>query len=66
MKNKNGVYRELTWFFGGVIGGIIISLVLYDIINVEIGLGVIAAGVIVTLLAIYVVRMTLWVFKQGL
>lgn len=66
MKNKKGVYRELLWFFGGVGGGIFVSLVLYDIINVDLGLGVMAAGVIVTLLAMYVVRMTLWVFKQGL
>jgi hypothetical protein len=66
MKKKKGVYRELMWFFGGVGGGILISLALFDIINVDLGLGVVAAGVIVTLLAMYVVRMTLWVFKQGL
>jgi hypothetical protein len=66
MTNKKGVYRELAWFFGGVIGGIFISLALYDIIKVEKTLGVMAAGVIVTLLAIYVIRMTLWVFKQGM
>jgi hypothetical protein len=66
MKKKKGVYRELMWFFGGVGGGIFISLVLFDIIDVDLGLGVMAAGVIATLLAMYVVRMTLWVFKQGL
>lgn len=66
MKKNKGVFRELIWFFGGVGGGIFISLILYDIINVAIDLGVLAAGVIVTLLAIYVVRMTLWVFKQGM
>jgi hypothetical protein len=66
MKNKKGVYRELMWFFGGAIGGIFISAVLYDIIKVDITLGVMAAGVIATLLAMYVIRMTLWVFKQGM
>jgi hypothetical protein len=66
MKNKKGVFRELTWFFGGVAGGVFISLVLYDIINVGINLAVLAAGVIATLLAMYVVRLTLWVFKQGM
>jgi hypothetical protein len=66
MKNRKGVYRELTWFFGGVTGGIFISLVLYDIIKVDITPGVMAAGVIATLLAMYVIRMTLWVFKQGM
>jgi hypothetical protein len=66
MTNKKSIYRELAWFFGGVIGGIFVSLALYDIIKVEKTLGVMAAGVIVTLLAIYVIRMTLWVFKQGM
>jgi len=66
MKNKKGVFRELTWFFCGVGGGLVISLVLYDIINVTLDLGVLAAGVIATLLAMYVVRLTLWVFKQGM
>lgn len=66
MKKKKGVYHEFIWFFGGIGGGIFISLVLFDIINVDLGLGVMAAGVIATLLAMYVVRMTLWVFKQGM
>ena len=66
MKNKKTLLRELTWFFCGVIAGLCISLILYDIINVDLDLGVMAAGVIATLLAIYVVRMTLWVFKKAM
>jgi hypothetical protein len=66
MKSKKTVFRELAWFFSGAIVGIFASLTLYDIINVDIDMGVLAAGVVVTLLAIYVVRLTLWVFKQGM
>jgi hypothetical protein len=66
MKNKKAVLRELTWFFCGIIAGICVSLILYDIINVDLDLGVLAAGVVATMLAIYVVRMTLWVFKKAM
>jgi hypothetical protein len=66
MKNTKTVFRELTWFFCGVIVGICISLILYNILNVDINLGVLSAGVIATLLAIYVVRMTMWVFKKNM
>jgi|GEM_PF-3664295 len=66
MKNTKVVFRELTWFFCGVIAGVCISLILYDIINVDLDLGVLSAGVLATLLAIYVVRMTIWVFKKAM
>ena len=66
MKNKMAVYRELTWFICGVIIGVCLSLVYYKIIEVDLDLGVMAAGVVATLLAIYVVRATLWVFKRAM
>jgi hypothetical protein len=66
MKNKKAIFRELTWLICGIIAGICVSLVLYDIINVDLDLGVISAGVVATLLAIYVVRMTIWVFKKAM
>jgi hypothetical protein len=66
MAKKKAVFREITWFLCASLGGVLLSFVFYDIINVDIELGVLAAGVIVTLLAVYVVRMTLWVFKQGM
>jgi len=66
MKNIKSIFRELIWFFCGIIAGLSISLVLYDILNVDLDLGVLAAGVVATLLAIYVVRMTLWVFKKAM
>ena len=57
--------KELLWFICGVALGIVLSLIFYDIINVDIDLAVMTAGVLVTLLAIYVVRITFWVFKQS-
>ena len=34
--------------------------------NISFDLGVLAAGAIVTLLAMYVVRLTMWVFKKNM
>ena len=65
-KNKEKIVRELFWFFGGIIGGVIIFIYLYSLLDVGIHLGNMAAGAIVTLVAMYVVRLTLWVFKKGL
>ena len=66
MTKKKRVMKELLWFLCVVAAGVIFSLMFYDIINVDLDLGVMAAGVIVTLLAVYVVRITLWVFKQDI
>jgi hypothetical protein len=65
MTKKRLFMKELLWFICGVAGGIILSLIFYDIINVDIDLAVVTAGVLVTLLAMYVVRITFWVFKQS-
>jgi len=66
MKHKKRIARELSWFFGGIAGGNVIFMFLYRLLNVSFDLGVLAAGAIVTLLAMYVVRLTLWVFKKGM
>ncbi len=65
MTKKKRFMKELLWFICGVALGIVLSLIFYDIINVDIDLAVMTAGVLVTLLAIYVVRITFWVFKQN-
>jgi len=66
MTKKKRVMKELLWFICVVVAGVILSLMFYDIINVDIDLSVLTAGVVVTLLAVYVVRITLWVFKQNI
>jgi len=66
MTKKKLVMKELLWFICIVAAGVIFSLIFYDIINVDIDFAVVTAGVVVTLLAVYVVRITLWVFKQDI
>lgn len=66
MKHKKRIKQELSWFFGGIAGGIVLFMFFYRLLNVSFDLGVLAAGAIVTLLAMYVVRLTLWVFKKGM
>ncbi len=66
MKHKKRIMRELYWFFGGVAGGVIIFIYLYSLLRVDLNLGVLAAGAVVTLVAMYVVRLTFWVFKKGM
>jgi len=66
MTKKKRVIRELIWFFSTITGGIVLSLMFYDIINVDIDLAVMTAGVVATLIAVYVIRVTLWVFKKNM
>jgi hypothetical protein len=66
MTKKERITRELFWFFGGGAGGVIIFIYLYSLLKVDINLGTLAAGAIVTLVAMYVIRLTLWVFKKGM
>jgi hypothetical protein len=66
MDRKKRISRELFWFFGSVAGGLIIFIYLYSLIKVDITPGTLAAGAVVTLVAMYVVRLTLWVFKKGM
>ena len=66
MNKKKRLIKELTWFTSSVIGGIILCLFLYALIDVNINLIVMVVGVIVVLLAVYVVRLTLWVFKESM
>ena len=66
MTKKKRVIRELIWFFSTIAGGIVLSLMFYDIINVDIDLAVMTAGVVATLIAVYVIRITLWVFKKNM
>lgn len=65
-KKRKKVTREVTWFFCGLAGGVLFFIFLYDLLGVDLGLAVLAAGAIVTLVAMYVVRLTLWVFKNNL
>ena len=65
MSKKKKVMKELIWFICTMVGGFILCLMFYDMINVNINPIVMVSGIIVILLAVYVVRLTLWVFKQS-
>lgn len=65
MSKKKKAMKELIWFISTMAGGFIISLIFYDMINVNINPTVMVVGIIVILFATYIVRLTLWVFKQS-
>jgi len=62
---KKRVAKELIWFICTLVAGTILCLLFYDIIDVDLDIVVIVVGVIVAALAIYVVRLTLWIFKKA-
>jgi hypothetical protein len=66
MTKKKRILKEISWFFGSIVGGVVLCLIFYDIIDVDINLVVLSAGVIVVLISVYVVRLTLWIFKQSI
>jgi hypothetical protein len=66
MKNGKKIKSELKWFFTGIVLGLLVFIPLYKLLNVDLDLPVLAAGVIVTLLGMYVVRLTVWVVKKDL
>jgi len=66
MDKKKRLIKEIIWFIFTVIGGLILSLSLYRLLNVDLNLVVLVLGVMVVLLAVYVVRLTLWVFKESM
>jgi len=66
MNKKKKLIKEIIWFICSIIGGILICLFLYNLLDVNINLVVIVVGVIVALLAVYVVRLTLWVLNSNM
>lgn len=66
MTKKKRLIKEIIWFICSVAAGIVLSLSLYDLLNVDTNSVVIVVGIIVTLLAVYIVRLTLWVFDKNM
>ena len=66
MDKKKRLIREAIWIFCSIIGGIILSLSLYRLLDVDVSLEIIVLGAIVALVAVYVVRLTLWVLKESM
>jgi len=63
---KKRVGKELVWFFVTALGGLSLWLFLFDILDVDIDYVPLVVGVIVTLIFVYIVRLTLWVFKKNM
>ena len=66
MTLKKRAAKECIWFICTLAGGIILCLFLYGILGVDVNCVLVVVGVIVTLLAVYVVRLTVWVLKQSI
>ncbi len=66
MTKKKKLLREIVWFICSFLAGIILSLFLFDLINVAINMWVMVVGVTVIMLAVYVVRLTLWIFNENM
>ena len=63
---KKRVAKELIWFICTLVAGTILCLLFYDILDVDLNRVIIVVGVIAAVMAIYVVRLTLWVLKQSM
>jgi hypothetical protein len=66
MEKKKRLIKETVWLICSLVGGIILILTLYRLLDVDVNLENIVLGEIVILVATYVVRLTLWVFKESL
>ena len=66
MDKKKRLAREIIWLICSLGGGIILILTLYRLLDVGVNLENIVLGEIVILVATYVVRLTLWVFKESM
>ena len=66
MNKKKKLIKELVWFLLTIAGGLTVFLSLCRLLKIEAGLIVILLGAICSLLAVYVVRLTIWVFNKNM
>ncbi len=66
MEKKKRIINEVVRFFFTVLLGLALSLMLFRILDVQLGVEILVVGVTVTLLAVYVVRLTVWVLKSSM
>lgn len=66
MEKRKRLIKEIRWFLGTVSGGIMVFLFIYHLLDIEINLEIIVLGAISALLAVYIVRLTVWVFNQNI
>ncbi|MBW1914675.1 MAG: hypothetical protein JRI86_07035 [Deltaproteobacteria bacterium] len=63
---KKRTAKEFVWFFCTSLGGLTLFLFLFDILDIDLDYVPLVVGVIVTLIFVYIVRLTLWVFKKNM
>lgn len=66
MNRKNRLIKEIIWFLCTITGGLAVFLLLCRLLNIELNLVVIVMGAISALLAVYIVRLTVWVFNKNM
>ena len=66
MDRRKRLIKEIIWFICTITGGLTLFLSICRLLKIEISLVVILLGIISSLLAVYIVRLTVWVFNQDL
>jgi len=66
MEKRKRLINEIRWFLGTILGGITAFLFIYRLLDIEINLEIIVLGAISALLAVYIVRLTVWVFNKNI
>lgn len=66
MDKRKRLIKEIIWFFCAIAGGLTVFLSLCNLLNIDVDLIVIVMGAISSLLAVYVVRLTVWIFNNNM
>lgn len=66
MEKRKRLINEIIWFLGTIFGGITAFLFIYRLLGIEINLEIIVLGAISALLAVYIIRLTVWVFNKSI
>ena len=66
MNKRRRLIKEIRWFLCTISGGIMVFLFIYRLLDIEINMEIIVLGAISALLAVYIVRLTVWVFNKNI
>ncbi|MBN2419608.1 MAG: hypothetical protein JXL81_09510 [Deltaproteobacteria bacterium] len=66
MDRRERLIKEVIWFVCTIIVGLTLFLSICRLLKIEISLVVILLGIISALLAVYIVRLTVWVFNKNM
>ena len=66
MNKRKRLIKEIFWFIFTIAGGLAVFLSLCNLLDIDVDLVVIVLGAISSLLAVYVVRLTVWIFNKNM